>query len=349
MSTSSTGSPSRLGALILVWLLTRSDGGTRSEVDKALAPLLEQLWSDAERRRAVESELATLEGMELIKRIRKASIVLTDGGRREGLAVLGVKSLPEKTTWEMVKAKYLFACALGLPPPAAKKGKSDKSSIDQVSAAILARYDRIAINGDPTLTRIADALVWRALGAETRAPLTLKAVRELILSRELGTTGSQKIEKTIVQLAVKRVKALRAETNELRTATLRRWIDGTDGTSKVLTMGDEVQNAPTASPSPSDDKEDAFAARVLAAARDSKTGRFGDNKVFISHVFRKLVDSGVVAGDLGAFKDRLVSAHFHGFLSLSRADLVEAMDPEDVDESETQRDGSTFHFVRLEI
>lgn len=349
MSTSSTGSPSRLGALILVWLLTRSDGGTRSEVDKALAPLLEQRWSDAERRRAVESELATLEGMELIKRIRKASILLTDGGRREGLAVLGVKSLPEKTTWEMVKAKYLFACALGLPPPAAKKGKSDKSSIDQVSAAILARYDRIAINGDPTLTRIADALVWRALGAETRAPLTLKAVRELILSRELGTTGSQKIEKTIVQLAVKRVKALRAETNELRTATLRRWIDGTDGTSKVLTMGDEVQNAPTASHSPSDDKEDAFAARVLAAARDSKTGRFGDNKVFISHVFRKLVDSGVVAGDLGAFKDRLVSAHFHGFLSLSRADLVEAMDPEDVDESETQRDGSTFHFVRLEI
>ncbi|WP_437775955.1 hypothetical protein [Sorangium sp. So ce1097] len=352
MSTSSTGSPSRLGALILVWLLTRSDGGTRSEVDRALTPLLEQRWSDAERRRAVESELATLEGMALIKRIKKASIVLTDEGRREGLAVLGVKSLPEKTTWTTVKAKYLFACALGLPPPTANKGKSDNSSIEQVSAAILARYDRIDIDGHPTLTRIADALVWQTLGVETRAPLTLKALRDLVLSRALGTTDPQKPQKpnkAIAQLAVKRVKARRAEINELRTATLRRWIEGTDGGSKVLTTGAEIQNAPVASPSPSDDKEDAFAARVLAAARGSKTGRFGDNKVFISHVFRKLVDGGVVAENLNEFKDRLVRAHFHGFLSLSRADLVEAMDPEDVNESETQRDGSTFHFVRLEI
>ncbi|WP_437996476.1 hypothetical protein WMF26_36310 [Sorangium sp. So ce185] len=349
MSTSSTGSPSRLGALILVWLLTRSDGGTRAEVDKALAPLLEQRWSDAERCRAVESELITLEGMALIRRIKKTSIVLTDEGRREGLAVLRVKSLPEKTTWATIKAKYLFACALGLPPPAAKKGKRDKSSIEQVSAAILAHHDRIDIDGDPTLTRIADALVWQELGVQTRAPLTLKAVREEILSRALGTTGPQKIEKAMVQLAVKRVKARRAEIDELRTATLSRWIEGTDGASKVLATGAEVQNAPAAPSSPSDDKEDAFAAQVLAAARDSKTGRFGDNKVFISHVFRKLVNGGLVAGDLDAFKDRLVSAHFQGFLSLSRADLVEAMDPEDVDESETQRDGSTFHFVRLEI
>ncbi|WP_434042298.1 MULTISPECIES: hypothetical protein [Sorangium] len=348
MSSSSTECPSRLGGLILVWLLTRSDGGTRSEVDKALAPLLEQRWSDAERRRSVDSELTTLEGMALIRRFKKASIVLTDGGRREGLAVLGVKSLPEKTNWQTVKTKYLFACALGLPPPAAKNGKRVKSSIDQVSAAILAHHDRIDIDGDPTLTRIADALVWQALGVETRAPLTLKAARELILSRALGTAGPQKIEKAIAQLAVKRVKARRAEINELRTATLRRWLDETDGASNVLTTRAEVQNAPAASPSPPDDKEDAFAARVLAAARYSKTGRFGNNKVFISHVFRELVDGGVVAEDLDAFKDRLVRAHFHGSLSLSRADLVEAMDPEDVDESETQRDGSTFHFVRIE-
>jgi hypothetical protein len=351
MSTSSTGSPSRLGALILVWLLTRSDGGTRSEVDKALAPLLEQRWSDAERRRAVESELATLEGMELIRRVRKASIVLTDGGRRESLTVLRVKSLPEKTTWETVKAKYLFACALGLPPPAAKKEKIHKSSIKQVSAAILARYDRIDIDGDPTLTRIADALVWQTLGVQTRAPLTLKAVRELILSRALGTTGPQKpqkSDKTMAQLAAKKVGARRAKINELRTATLRRWIEGTDGASEMSTAGAEVPSPPAATAAPVDDNEDAFAARVLAAARESKTGRFGDNKVFISHVFRKLADEGAISRDLQAFKERLANAHLRGLLSLSRADLVEAMTANDADMSETLHDGATFHFVRVE-
>jgi hypothetical protein len=93
--------------------------------------------------------------------------------------------------------------------------------------------------------------------------------------------------------------------------------------------------------------DEAFAATVLAAARRSETGRFGDNKVFISRLFETLAKERAIATDLNAFKRRLLTAHFAGRLSLSRADLVEAMAPEDVEQSETQDGPSTFHFVRL--
>jgi len=69
--------------------------------------------------------------------------------------------------------------------------------------------------------------------------------------------------------------------------------------------------------------------------------------VFISHVFQRLADEGAVAGDTESFKARLVSAHVNGLLSLSRADMVEMMKPEDVDASATRYSGATFHFVRI--
>lgn len=96
---------------------------------------------------------------------------------------------------------------------------------------------------------------------------------------------------------------------------------------------------------PKDDA--AFAARVLEAARAIKTGRFGKDKVFISHVLRQLTDEGVKVKDVESFKSRLVSAHRSELLSLSRADLVEAMDPKDVDASETRYLSATFHFIRV--
>ncbi|MDI1480394.1 hypothetical protein [Polyangium sp. y55x31] len=95
------------------------------------------------------------------------------------------------------------------------------------------------------------------------------------------------------------------------------------------------------------EQDDAFAKQVLAAARASKTGRFGSGKVFISHVLQQLEHDGFRVGNEEAFKARLVSAHRQQLLSLSRADLVEAMDPKDVDASETAYLSATFHFVRI--
>ena len=51
---------------------------------------------------------------------------------------------------------------------------------------------------------------------------------------------------------------------------------------------------------------------------------------------------------LPEFKQRLVDANSQSLLHLSRADLVQAMDPRMVAESETTFLNATFHFVLVE-
>jgi len=52
--------------------------------------------------------------------------------------------------------------------------------------------------------------------------------------------------------------------------------------------------------------------------------------------------------DLESFKRMLLRANQKGLLSLSRADLVEAMNAEDVRRSEIESLGDTVHFVRVD-
>lgn len=145
--------------------------------------------------------------------------------------------------------------------------------------------------------------------------------------------------------------------DELSTAVIRRWIDGASAGPQGRGANDESQHGrgraprlradPAGSRAPLTKLPDdlaTFARQVIAAAEASKTGWFGDNKVFISHVWRQMREPG---GDMDAFKARLVDAHRAALLTLSRADLVGAMDPKDVDESETHYLSATFHFVRL--
>ena len=52
--------------------------------------------------------------------------------------------------------------------------------------------------------------------------------------------------------------------------------------------------------------------------------------------------------DFPAFKQRLAEANNARLLDLSRADLVQAMDPEDVRLSEVAYLNATFHFIRID-
>lgn len=138
-----------------------------------------------------------------------------------------------------------------------------------------------------------------------------------------------------------------------QSVVLRRWFDGPANAPAVPQENTSPAPVAPALPPPIEPlfelpNDDAgFAKRVLEAARASKTGRFGHDKVFISHVLRQLTDEGARVNDAGEFKERLVSVHRHRLLSLSRADLVEAMDPRDVAASETRYLNATFHFVRV--
>jgi hypothetical protein len=74
-------------------------------------------------------------------------------------------------------------------------------------------------------------------------------------------------------------------------------------------------------------------------------GRFG-RKVFIGGLWRQIRTHPQFEGmTLQQFKRRLFEAHKQQLLVLARADLVAAMDPEEVAESEYDAGGATFHFV----
>ncbi|MFY0576970.1 hypothetical protein ACN28S_23965 [Cystobacter fuscus] len=105
--------------------------------------------------------------------------------------------------------------------------------------------------------------------------------------------------------------------------------------------------APRPAPPPAPVPIGAFARQVESAARSllGTPGAFGDNKVFISAVFRAMPAGSVL--DLASFKARLVEANREARVTLSRADLVSAMDRDLVRASETADGPSRFHFVVL--
>jgi hypothetical protein len=88
--------------------------------------------------------------------------------------------------------------------------------------------------------------------------------------------------------------------------------------------------------------------KIQAAARSPGAKRFGDNKAFIASVWRCLsADPDLEPLGEDGFKRLLVEAHQRGDIALSRADLVAAMDPEDVRASETQHLNATYHFIQI--
>jgi len=209
--------------------------------------------------------------------------------------------------------------------------------------------------------------------------------RELGDSKELETKPDPK--KEAAKLLAKTLGARQTGKDELRLSALRRWVDGEAGIAAAEPEPEpEPTTSPPSIPcavesnsfregeapaepqsefgsagaSPSrlksftidraeyNDDLSAFAARVLEAAKSSPTGHFGANKVFISHVWRLLRDDPAVSTmSLDEFKKRLAEANQARLLDLSRADLVEAMDPEDVRLSEVSHLGASFHFIRV--
>jgi hypothetical protein len=90
---------------------------------------------------------------------------------------------------------------------------------------------------------------------------------------------------------------------------------------------------------------------LLALVRETiprigSDGRFGKEKVFVSAIWHLLDDDKRLPDlSLDRFKRWLVDANREQKLDLARADLVGAMDPKLVRESEIEDLGSTFHFV----
>jgi hypothetical protein len=267
---------------------------------------------------------------------------LTEKGKSRALDFLGVDKLPPKVNWKLLQARYLAAKALGFPIGDAANGKRLRKAENLVALLLKQQYQLPAGSGE-SLTKAMNALACRELGFPEEA--TLEGVMLRVLSRFIGAEEKLPADKLKTQLP--RVVAGTSDSMlpAIRQAVIRRWASG--GSEPQPANGEAAERELPGGSQPSDFDLAAFAATVAALARNCSTGRFGNNKVFISSVYQLCQQElGVPRMTLPEFKVRLVEANRQGLLQLSRADLVQAMDPVLVRESEADLgDGVTFHFI----
>ncbi|XXY45980.1 hypothetical protein WME91_38850 [Sorangium sp. So ce269] len=220
------------------------------------------------------------------------------------------------------------------------------TTTEGLAAAVLEKHHQIrpASRSELTLPRVGHALAWLELGVESTEPFTLKAVLTHVLRRTSGLSVTPKDFKKLSDV-LRRLAASAMNVNAgdapIRAALVQRWMAAND-TEATVPRAAPAADAPPVS-------LQSFSQGALAAARASTTGRWGEQKVFVSHVWSEYQRrDGASARDLDDFKQLLVRANQAGLLSLSRADLVEEMNPADVKRSEISSLGATFHFVRID-
>jgi hypothetical protein len=257
------------------------------------------------------------------------SLALTDAGRTHALTFLQMSELPANPKWAALQADYLLPLSMNCGPGSAE-ARTLKSA-PQFRLAVITRARHLSLRDGATAKAVLAALAWKLIGVESQADFTAENVIQQI---GLGEQPTRKVTAAQITtaLAASALGSSRATPSELRLAALRQWLLA----SSAAAGADR------------DDNITAFAGQVIDAARRCPAaGRFGDNKVFISHVWRQM--NGLPGGplELGEFKQRLLEANRDGLLQLSRADLVEAMNPVDVRESSTVYDNATFQFIRI--
>jgi hypothetical protein len=317
-----------LADLILVRLLTekRSLGEKRLRAD--VGPFFRRPPSD-DQFAAVRDGLGAA-GLALVG--TRGGLTLTDAGRARALEYLGVTELPARSNWGTIKAKFLVPKALGV-----SAGTVDTA--DKLAAVLLKRKLRLPVGTPATLAGVFNAIACREAGFPDVVVSDLRGLRPYLLGKAIKSpdqVDAEDVEKVAPRVLLD-APAKRSRTDALRAVALL-----------GLTGDEQEPTRPSAGEAGAFDLE-AFANTVTSAARKSPTGWFGGNKVFISHVWRQLAAEPPFAR-LGpdGFRRKLVEANRERLLTLSRADLVQVMDPADVRESETTHLNAVYHFVLVE-
>jgi hypothetical protein len=264
----------------------------------------------------------------------KGAVRLTDAGRAAALEYLGVTALPSRTNWKAVRAKYLLPKALA----GADAGKLDKA--DKLGAFLIRReYD---LSAGTTVRQALEALVCKLVGRPGET--TLDGLFRAVLSDELRAEGRLPKKDLLKQFPRTISGAKSGGLDDLRTAVVAGWLRAEPGRAD----GRSPATGPPPEPAPLDLPE--FAATVKRIARDCPPdARFGSNKVFVAAVWRESqAEDGFPRMPLADFKAALAEASREGLIRLEPADLVQAMEPKLVSDSEVIRAGAAFHFILVE-
>jgi len=316
-------------------LCAKTDGESKTNVSKTLAPFFLHRLSASAWRDRFEQTLASAQQKTLIEPRGKTKIQLTDAGLHQNEALLGYR--PSTTQWQSLKNIDLIAYVLGRAKPSPPERKR-LSLVDGLRGTLIQQHYTLPIPLYPTLTQARDALLWREVfnpkHAEQRthqaqqkigSRYTLSPLMAIIFSGLLGTDDILEPKNAVNQLVAKIVGAQRTDANELRLALLRHALADTTPMTFQLSV---------------------FVEQVKAALLTCQTGHFGEDKIFIAHVYAHMVAHHALTLNLDQFKQHLADANNQRLLALAQADLVPAMDPKDVLDSEVHYLTSVFHFIR---
>jgi hypothetical protein len=263
---------------------------------------------------------------------RRNTFALTDAGQQRALRFLGLSELLPRMNWGVVVAKHLFPKALGLSYDAAAKLNTG----DKLAAYILKRKYGLSGAAGISVNQVLEAITCKELGFPHET--TLDGLLRAVLSKLLGSDERFTKEQLAKQLPLFETGLCRISAEAVRREVVREWLArATTPDHEELGPAEPLGLA-------------AFASTVRALANESRPeDRFHDNKVFIAALWRaSQQERSFPRLSLPEFKQRLIEANAQHLLHLSRADLVQAMDPQLVAESETPYLNAAFHFVLLE-
>jgi hypothetical protein len=271
---------------------------------------------------------------------------LTENGKK----VLRVSfQLSRTPTWSQVRDKHLPSLALGIPPGSERAKKVCTET--GLTAAVLG--ERYGVHDASTPMAVCDAMIAELLGMP-RGPLTLERIRAHVLLRRIDRSSKGMpspdekgyASKLAAWIACSAVGASGTQ-RKMSRALGRRWVSGetqppAKGAPDIVVV-QPPQPLPTGAPPPQPPN-------LLDVVRDiiprvGAEGRFGE-KVYVSAIWHT-IERDRKAGDLSLdhFKRWLLRANRDGQIVLARADLIGAMDAKQVNESEINDRGATFHFV----
>jgi hypothetical protein len=349
-------SATTLGDLCLVRLLAAP--GKRSSrflLRRSLYPLFRDRLRPDEWKRAFDEAFARLESDGLVT---QRPLGLTEAGRTAAVAFLGVDALPADLSWKEIRNRYVVPLALGVPA-------SDRlADADGLRVQILRHKYDLPRTDDNSFAAVVNALVWRELGFESGPELTLNALRARVLGRLLDAPAAATLRELKQRLPAHAVQAKGGGVEQLREALLHGWLDGAARDLAPETKPSQPADVP---PPPEPEPEKGvtitppprgveplplaeFAERVQQVAEECESGRYGDDKVFISHVWDRFHREAEYPGlTFETFKECLCQANRQGLLSLSQAEVPESVGLGDVQASEAWYDGRTpFHFIKVQ-
>lgn len=364
--------PSRIELVVLA-CLSQSKPPTDAELGDAVQQLaLPKEPAEVARQRAVELlaglvRCAWVTGEdEVPRRSRQRKTPsprkLTDSGKR---VLRNAFNLPRVPTWAEVRDKHLPSLALGVPP-GSELAETACTENAMMAAVLCARF---GVRDAVTPVAVCDALIANALGM-SGGKLTLDRIRAHVLMRGIDRQARDApspdakghAAKLAAWIACSVIGASGTQRKMAR-AFARRWVCGEAHPLAVRSTLDTTgESAPSPVP-PTDDGQTRPAPsdargmqlptptqNLLEVVRETiprigAEGRFGE-KIYVSAIWRT-IERDRKAGDLSLdhFKRWLVRANRDGWLVLARADLIGAMDAKQVNESEINDRGATFHFV----